>query len=245
MSRSIQLACVFLLMPNAASAQIPDTFTNLQVLPKEISRDSLVAVMRGFSFALGVRCQYCHVGGDGVSFDGVRFDDDADEDKQKARHMLRMVRTINEDLLAGLPSRDQPAVRVNCVTCHHGLARPRTLEDVLEQTVITAGVDSAVAQYRGLRESYFGSGAYDFSAQRLMELARMLTAGGRTAEALRLLQLNVEYHPHSVATWVQIGDLHALRSERDAAIAAYEKALELDPQHQQASRRLQQIRGRL
>lgn len=235
---------LLMLLPHGLSAQIPDKFTNLRVLPADISRDSLVAIMRGFSFALGVRCQYCHVGGDGISFEGVRFEDDGDEDKRKARHMLHMVQTINDSLLAHLPDRDQPAVGVNCVTCHHGLARPRTIEAVLEQTVLAAGADSAVAHYRSLRESYFGSGAYDFSAQRLMELARNLAVGGRTAEALRMLQLNAEYYPRSVATWLQIGEVHALRSERDAAIAAFEKALEIDPRNQQASRRLEQIRGR-
>ena len=78
-----------------ANAQIPDAFTNLQVLPEDISRNSLVQIMRGFSFTLGVRCQYCHVGGDGISFEGVAFDKDDDEDKCKARFMMRMVETLN------------------------------------------------------------------------------------------------------------------------------------------------------
>ena len=40
--------------------------------------------------------------------------------------MMHMTRTINEELLARLPDRDQPAVGVSCVTCHGGLARPET-----------------------------------------------------------------------------------------------------------------------
>jgi hypothetical protein len=40
-----------------AAGQIPDSFTNLQVLPPSIGRDSLVSIMRSFSLALGVRCQ--------------------------------------------------------------------------------------------------------------------------------------------------------------------------------------------
>ena len=39
-----------------AAAQIPTEFRNLEVLPKNISRDSLVAVMRSFTFATGLRC---------------------------------------------------------------------------------------------------------------------------------------------------------------------------------------------
>jgi hypothetical protein len=43
------------------SAQVPERFENLKVLPRDISRDSLTQIMRNFSFSLGVRCQYCHV----------------------------------------------------------------------------------------------------------------------------------------------------------------------------------------
>src|SRR5262245_3551593 len=87
-----------------APSQIPDKFENLQALQKDISRDSLTQIMRGFSFALGVRCQYCHAGGDGVSFVGVSFKSDEKPAKQNARFMLRMVDSLNK-MLAGVPSR--------------------------------------------------------------------------------------------------------------------------------------------
>src|SRR5262249_36704395 len=35
-------------------------FKNLQVLPKDISHDSLDAIMDGFKAALGVKCSFCH-----------------------------------------------------------------------------------------------------------------------------------------------------------------------------------------
>jgi hypothetical protein len=38
---------------------------NLQYYRKDIPRPELVQRMREFSFALGVRCQHCHSGGDG------------------------------------------------------------------------------------------------------------------------------------------------------------------------------------
>jgi hypothetical protein len=38
-----------------ALAQIPTKFTNLEVLPKDIPRAELIATMRGFAGALGVR----------------------------------------------------------------------------------------------------------------------------------------------------------------------------------------------
>ena len=34
---------------------------NLQVLPKDMPRQQVVQLMQGFTGALGVRCEYCHV----------------------------------------------------------------------------------------------------------------------------------------------------------------------------------------
>ena len=36
-------------------------FKNLQVLPKNITADSLDKIMDGFNVQLGVDCKYCHV----------------------------------------------------------------------------------------------------------------------------------------------------------------------------------------
>ena len=55
------LLVAILLAVTSAVAQFPDKFTNLQVLPKNISQSDLQTTMRGFAFALNVRCPYCHV----------------------------------------------------------------------------------------------------------------------------------------------------------------------------------------
>ena len=75
------------------------------------------------SFALDVRRQHCHAGGDGVSFDGVVFESDEKPAKVKARAILRMVDEINGMLLARLPSRAEPRVVVGCATCHQAATR--------------------------------------------------------------------------------------------------------------------------
>ncbi len=56
---------MLLLVLSLGLAQIPDSFTNLKVLPRIIARDSLIQIMRGFSLSLNVCCQCCLVGGDG------------------------------------------------------------------------------------------------------------------------------------------------------------------------------------
>ena len=51
---------------SSSGAQTPARPTNLQVLPAQITPDSLINVMGGFTRALGVRCAYCHVAKNGV-----------------------------------------------------------------------------------------------------------------------------------------------------------------------------------
>ncbi len=49
------------------AAQTPWKAKNLKYFSADIGGDALIQRMRGFSFALDVRCQHCHAGGDGVS----------------------------------------------------------------------------------------------------------------------------------------------------------------------------------
>jgi hypothetical protein len=69
MLHRIVLLGTVLIAATSAAAQMPQKLENLQYFPKDISRERLTERMREFSFALGVRCQYCHTGGDGISFD--------------------------------------------------------------------------------------------------------------------------------------------------------------------------------
>src|SRR3954447_24639370 len=94
------VVCVALLWSVAVVAQAPEKFTNLQFFPKDISKKELTNTMRGFSFSLGVRCEFCHVQGEDKKLD---FPNDSKPEKQKARAMLQMVATINRDYLAKLP----------------------------------------------------------------------------------------------------------------------------------------------
>src|SRR5690349_21026670 len=102
----------------------PDSFTNLKVLPKDISKPALINMMRSFTGALGVRCQYCHVGREGMPLDSFNFASDDKRTKKVARVMLHMVMHINEEHLAEVPDRPEPHVVVKCATCHRGIARP-------------------------------------------------------------------------------------------------------------------------
>src|SRR5437867_5354710 len=164
------IGIALVLQGGSASAQIPDKFTNLKVLPKNISKDELLTTMRGFSMGLGVRCDHCH-----FFQEATRHGDFAsDEKKEKdiARGMMMMVKEINGKLVPRTGVENP--VQVRCVTCHHGVAHPQTLADVLKGAVEKDGIAAAQPKYKELREKYYGSGAYDFRPASLNAVAEWL-----------------------------------------------------------------------
>lgn len=235
-----------LLLPRRGAAQVPDTFTNLQHFPEDISRDSLIAVMRRFSFALNVPCRYCHAGGpedNPFSLRDVDFASDEKVEKRRARYMLGMVDRINGELLSELPPRaDAPGhVRVECRTCHRGLARPRMIDSVVVEKIEREGVGAAVAHYRDLRERYYGDWRYDFDARVMIELATELAERDRTSAAIEILTMMTDYHPESASVWLTLGDLQRMAGRGGAAVASYRRVLEFAPGHRGALRRLREM----
>jgi hypothetical protein len=190
------MVVVMLLVAWTVSLQAPWKGENLQYFPKDISREALTQRMREFSFALGVRCQYCHAGGNGITFEGVSFGSDEKPAKVKARAMLRMVEQINTVALAQLPSRSQPRVAVECSTCHRGLAVPKSLQTTLFEVAQAESVPAAIARYRDLRRNAL-LGQYNFGEWEINELARRLAESGNVQGAIDVLEMNREYYPAS------------------------------------------------
>jgi tetratricopeptide (TPR) repeat protein len=170
---------------------------NLKVLPKDISRQELIALMGQFTRALGVRCSYCHVTEQEKPDAKNRFALDDKPAKIKARAMMEMTRDINQKYLAQLASRETPAINVQCVTCHRGVTEPRQLSDVLANSYEKGGIDSTLARYQKLRDRYYGSASYNFNEVSLSDAANQLDRAGHPADALRLLALNVDMNPNS------------------------------------------------
>jgi hypothetical protein len=237
-------------VPLAAQMQIPEKFENLQVLPKDIHRDTLTQIMRGFTMSLGVRCQFCHVerapaagapggggGGGGMNFDFAKDDKD---NKKIARHMVRMVDSINNKFLASIPNRDNPPTNINCLTCHRGVMKPTTIETVLMSTTERSGVDSAIARYRVLRND-MASGRYNFTEMPVTEVARRLSAQGKHADAVKLLEMLQEFYPNSVNVDLQIAETHIAAGNRDQGIARYRAVLAKNPNDRRAQQALQRL----
>jgi tetratricopeptide (TPR) repeat protein len=225
--------------PPQVRAGSPPPVTNLQVLPKDMPRQEVVARMQLWRQALGVECAYCHVD----EGRGGRTDFAADEKptKNTARVMLRLVMDINTKLASGL-GKASP-VEVGCITCHRGVPIPKQLPAILADTTTDKGTAAAIAQYRDLRKQYYGGMAYDFSENALIGIATR-TAQAKPDDAIQWLQLNLEFYPKSARTYLALAQVYSRnKQDKENAIKSAEKAVELEPDNQQAKRMLDQLKS--
>ena len=71
---------------------IPDKYTNLKVLPSDITKAQLLPIMKGFCKSSGHRCSYCHAVPDDLS--SGDFASDEKPAKLEARELLRLIREL-------------------------------------------------------------------------------------------------------------------------------------------------------
>jgi tetratricopeptide (TPR) repeat protein len=226
----------------------------------DMPQADLLKVMQNFTQALGVQCGYCHVpappsapargaqggrGGRGGRGGQAPFDFASDDKPQKkaAREMLLIVRDLNPRVATAVGKPADATTRVGCVTCHRGVAIPRQLADILDQTTMEKGTPASVAQYKDLRKQYFGAQAYDFTEGSLVTYAAGAIGANKPDDAIAWLELNLEYYPASSRTYAALSQAQQRKSEKDAAIKSLEKAVELDPQNAQFKRQLDQLKG--
>jgi len=224
----------------SAFAQFPDKFTNLQVLPKDIAKHDLEQTMRGFAFALGVRCNHCHVQQADKSMD---FAADDKQTKKTARIMLQMVATINQTYISQVQG---TGVRVECGTCHRGLTTPRPLQAVLMEKIDKDGMEAGVSLYNELRGRYYGSGQYDFSETSLNQLTEQLLAKDKNRDAVTVMELNFKAnHPDSVWAYHMLAMAHQANGQLKEAITDYKNALEQHPDDTWAKSQVEELSKKL
>ena len=242
-----RLVLAALLCASSLSAQAgrfpPDSLINVKVIPKNTPPIQVVGMMRNFAGALGVRCQYCHLGQEGQPLSTFDFAKDEKRTKLVARQMMRMVEEINRRIDSLPHDHGQPhdSLRVSCMTCHRGVSRPVPLEQLIAQTAQSAGADSAARAYRALRERYFGRASYDFGEPTLNIAAFRLGRAGKYDEAFALLKLNEEQFPGSSSLAVFRGNITLMKGDTAGAIAAFREAVRRDSTNGEAQNRLRQL----
>jgi tetratricopeptide (TPR) repeat protein len=226
--------------PAPLPAQIPDKFTNLQVLPKDITRPDLVRTMRTWAGELGVRCHHCHVGPEDLK--GMDFAIDTKPTKRAAREMIRMVQHINGSVVTALPAREGARDGVSCYTCHRREARPPlAMPEELLRAVVARGAAAGPERYRELRREWEIAGKYDFGPQMLAFTAFNLWEKSQPDGALAIAQLGVELSPTSADAHVVLGQVQRRRGDLTGARESFRKALERDAQHEMAQRSLKEM----
>ena len=112
---------------------------------------------------------------------------------------------------------DSPAMRFRKAIHEQGL-------DLALQTFLTQLKDSSIS------ERSANSIAYQLLWQK------------HTADAIRLFQLNTEFHPQSANAYDSLGEAYMESGDKPLAIENYEKSLSLDPQNNNAVSRLKKLR---
>lgn len=94
-----------------------EVFKNVQALKKTPAAKLLLIMNLGYSKALGVTCEHCHVKED--------FSKDDKRPKRCARDMQLMHHDINQRLAEMQNLEPNPNGHfINCTTCHHGQIDP-------------------------------------------------------------------------------------------------------------------------
>jgi len=236
------LLLIVLFAPRARAQESwswPEKPKNLQVLSKDWPGSRLQPVMIGFTRALGVRCAYCHKGEEGKPRSTFDFASDENPNKDRAREMLRMLRTIDDHLQKIQPSGDQ---RVNmwCHTCHRGRPRPMTLEEELEEQYRRKGVETSLDYYADLKQKYYGRGPYDFGENSLNNFGYEVLKKDASG-AIEVFRLNAVEFPQSGNVWDSLAEAYMKSGDLKKAEEYYQKALTQDATDQNAKDMLKKL----
>ena len=116
----IAVLSAFIFIGIAAVKQpVNNEFKNLQVLPKNITADSLDKIMDSFNSGLGVNCKFCHA--ENNQLHKMEFEKDDKPEKEIARKMMLMTMDINKNYFQFNEEVTAAQVQaVTCYTCHKG-----------------------------------------------------------------------------------------------------------------------------
>ncbi len=199
--------------------------TNLQIFPKDMPRQQVLQSMQAIAQSLGVACNYCHV----QEGRGGRNDFASDEKapKKAARGMLILAREINNKLPEAVGKSADAVTRVGCATCHRGVPIPKQITDIVADAAAGGGATAGLAKFRE------GS---------LVIIGQRAQAANKPDDALAYYQANLEYFPKSSRTYAAMAATKNAKGDKAGAIAALEKAIELDPNNAQAKTQLENLK---
>ena len=117
----------------------------------------------------------------------------------------------------------------------------RSIAETLMTAYATKGVDAAKAQYREIKATK--AAEYDMSELELTVLASRLIAAKKMNDAIEFLKLNTEAFPQSAGAEATLGGIYLTAGDKQNALVAAKKALEIDPKNAGAIGLMKRIEG--
>ena len=120
---TVTICFVALIMMSFAITKDEPQYKNLKVLPKSTTKQQMDSVMKHFTSALGVKCNFCHVFNQEQK--SMDFASDANEHKEAARNMMKLTTKLNKKYFDVKDSKSLTSkLEVTCYTCHNGKSHP-------------------------------------------------------------------------------------------------------------------------
>jgi len=217
-----------------AMPALSQEFENLKVMPEDIGKQELNAIMKGYAADLGVRCHFCHVGEPDAPLATYDFASDENKHKKVARTMIEMMQAIKGDFI-------EEEGAVTCWSCHRGVAHPRTVAQEMKRALSRGGAQRAKSRYAQIREEYYGKGAYDFGEKPLVDFAKQLAGDKDLDSAIAMLELNAEHHPRSAETHAVMGEIFAMKGDKAKALELLKQAAALAPGNEKLAERITEL----
>jgi tetratricopeptide (TPR) repeat protein len=115
----------------------------------------------------------------------------------------------------------------------------KSIASALSATIASRGVEAAAEQYRAYKIAE--RTAYNFDEDELNTLGYQLIKVRKFQEAIRIFQLNVEAYPLSGNAYDSLGEACLDAGNKPAAIANYQRSLQLKPNNRDALKMLQKL----
>jgi len=111
----------------------------------------------------------------------------------------------------------------------------------VEKQYKTAGIDEAISF--GKEQLVTDSKVWDTSENELNALGYRLLQSGITNDAVKIFRWNTELHPGSWNVWDSYGESLATTGDKQAAIEAYQKSIQLNPESKSGKEMLEKLKS--
>ena len=110
----------------------------------------------------------------------------------------------------------------------------------ITDVIKSRGVEAGIQEYRRLKATQ--AQTFDFSERELNSLGYQLLNQGEKQAAVRIFELNTMEFPTSSNTYDSLGEAYSKIGQKERAIQAYTKAVELDPNNLNSRRMLRKLK---